>query len=107
MARVFPTSLRAGCRTDARAQRAGGLSVSRGSPSAGSRRGQFCLVGTWSGNMDRTARLMRDGYVEYLRSKSFDPYFGKLHRAPRWRYVLAVPMILSLAGAGIGVGLIA
>jgi hypothetical protein len=56
--------------------------------------------------MDRTARFIRDGYVEYLRSKNFDPYFRKLHRAPRWRYVFAVPMILSVVGAGIGLGLI-
>jgi len=57
--------------------------------------------------MDRTARLIRDGYVEYLRSSNFDPFFSKLHRPPKWRYVLAVPMILSVAGAGIGLGLIA
>src|SRR5215213_10054831 len=50
---------------------------------------------------------MRDGYVEFLRSKRFDPYFRRLHRPPRWRYILAVPMILSLAGVGIGLGLIA
>ncbi len=52
-------------------------------------------------------RLIRDGYVAFLRSKEFDPYFRKLHRPPRWRYILAVPMIVSLVGVGIGLGLIA
>jgi hypothetical protein len=29
-----------------------------------------------------------------------------MHRPPRWRYILAVPMIVSLAGVGVGLGLI-
>lgn len=50
--------------------------------------------------------LIRDAHVGYLRSREFDAYFRKLHRPPRWRYVLAVPMIVSLAGVGVGLGLI-
>jgi hypothetical protein len=50
--------------------------------------------------------LIRQGYVQFLRSRKFDRYFRKLHRPPRWRYVFAVPMIVSLAGVGIGLGLI-
>ena len=56
--------------------------------------------------MERRDQLIRDGYIEFLRSKEFDPYFRKMHRPPRWRYILAVPMILSLAGVGVGLGLI-
>jgi hypothetical protein len=50
--------------------------------------------------MERRDQLTREGYVEFLRSKDFDPYFRKLHRPPRWRSILAVPMILSIAGVG-------
>jgi hypothetical protein len=57
--------------------------------------------------MEPRDRLIRDGYIEFLRSKRFDPYFRKLHRPPRWRYILAVPMILSVAGIAVGLGLIA
>lgn len=57
--------------------------------------------------MDERDRRIKAGYVQFLRSKAFDPYFRRLHRPPRWRYLIAVPMFLSLAGVGIGLGLIA
>src|SRR5262249_29971064 len=76
-------------------------------PTAGGRREQVLPCWNVEREMDRRARLIRDGYVEYLRSRNFDPYFRKLHRPPRWRYVFAVPMILSVVGVGVGLGLIA
>jgi hypothetical protein len=57
--------------------------------------------------MERQDQLIRDAYIQFLRSREFDAYFRKLHRPPRWRYILAVPMIVSLAGVGVGLGLIA
>lgn len=57
--------------------------------------------------MEHRDQLIREAYVQFLRSREFDASFRKLHRPPRWRYILAVPMIASLAGVGLGLGLIA
>ena len=57
--------------------------------------------------MELREQSIRDAYVDYLRSREFDAVFRRLHRPPRWRYILAVPMIVSLAGVGVGLGLIA
>jgi|GEM_PF-2345217 len=57
--------------------------------------------------MNAKDQLLRNCYVEYLRSKMFDRHFDRLHPPPRWRYVLAIPLILSVGAAAIGVGLLA
>lgn len=51
-------------------------------------------------------RRIRDGYARFLESRRFDPVFRKLRPPPRWRYALGLLLVASVAGAGVGLGLI-
>lgn len=56
--------------------------------------------------MNARDRAIRDGYVEFLKSRRFDPYFRKMVPEPKWRYLLAIPLILTVVGLPIGLGLV-
>lgn len=56
--------------------------------------------------MDVRDRLLREAYVSFVASNDFDPIFRRLHRPPRFRYIVAAFLALTGGGIPLAIGIV-